>query len=566
MKKIFSTILLLFSIIGVACSQSEYQPYSYQFYQKLNGDLYSTHTNAHTSLKPLFVGDSLLRHHYDSLMNYGSDGQQHNWGHRKLFSEHLIDVRDSSSTFYADILPDFTVGENFSGSKNTNLTSLGFQLGGTAGSKFYYNISGFASQAVFPEYISSYINQTGIVASWAERANDISNLSNYINRVGIVPGQAYDQNLGHSTSQWSYVTAVLSYTPVKYLNITAGRDKTFIGDGYRSMLLSDYASPYPFFKLTATLGHVRYMAMWADMNDPASTSQYGINRKKFGVFHYLDWSVSNRISLGFFENVMGYFTDDNGQKRPFDFNYINPLIAMQPINNSSDNSDKSLLGFTAKYKISDGVTAYGQFALNEFHASDFFSSDGASDNKYGWQFGFRGTNLFAVKNLNFLIETNNAKPYTYSARSAIENYSDNGEPLAHPWGANFRELVGLLNYSYNRFDFSGEADFGRYGLDINGLNYGKDIFQLYPFPAATYPNGGTTFGNYMGQGLTTNLVYFEGKIAFLLNPKYNLRIEAGAIYRTENNSQFRDRTTWLTIGLRSSFREFYTDLASYKAR
>jgi len=247
MKKIFSTVLLLFSIISVAYSQSEYQPYSYQFYQKLNSDVYSINNRVHSSLKPYFIDDTLLKHHYDSLMNYGSDGKQHSWGYRKLFNEHLIDVKSEGSTFYADILPDFTIGNDFSGSKSTNLTSLGFQLGGTVGSKFYYNLSGYDNQAVFPEYISSYINQTGIVASWAEKANDVANLSNYINRVGIVPGQAYDQNLGHGTSQWSYITAVVSYTPVKYLNITAGRDKTFIGDGYRSMLLSDYASPYPFF-------------------------------------------------------------------------------------------------------------------------------------------------------------------------------------------------------------------------------------------------------------------------------------------------------------------------------
>ena len=165
--------------------------------------------------------------------------------------------------------------------------------------------------------------------------------------------------------------------------------------------------------------------------------------------------------------------------------------------------------------------------------------------------------LFRSKSLNYLIETNDAKPYTYSARSAIENYSENGEPLAHPWGANFRELVGLLNYSYKRFDFSGEADFGRYGFNVDTLNYGKDIFEVYTTAARLY-------GNYTGQGLTTNLVYLEGRVAFVLNPKYNLRIELSAIYRTEDNSQFNDRTTWITIGLRSSFRDLYTDLASFK--
>ena len=283
--------------------------------------------------------------------------------------------------------------------------------------------------------------------------------------MGIIPGQAYAKVYKTNGYDWSYLTAVVSYTPVKYLNIEAGRDKTFIGDGYRSMLLSDYASPYPFLKLTGTLGNVRYMVMWTDMNDPSSTSQYGIGRQKFGVFHYLDWNVNNRLSFGFFDSVIGYYTDDNGTKRPFDFNYINPIIFLKPVNNSSSDPDKSLLGLTGKYKITNGITVYGQFALNEFVSKDFFSSDGASDNKYAWQLGFRGPDLFGVKGLNYLVETNNAKPYTYSARSSIENYADNGEPLGTSMGSQLhREVVGLLNYTYKKARFFGEADYGRYGL------------------------------------------------------------------------------------------------------
>lgn len=523
-------------MIGIANSQSAYQPYSYQFYQKLNPDVYSTQTSQHSSLKPYFIDDSLLKHHYDSLMNYGSDGKPHSWGYKKLFNEHLIDVRDSNSTFYADLLPDFGVGRDFSGKLTTSTTSLGLQVGGTISNKFYYNISGYESGAVFPEYLSTYINQ-----------------------VGIIPGQAYAKTYGTNGFDWSYITAVASYTPIKYLNISAGRDKTFIGDGYRSELLSDYASPYLFFKLTGTLGNVRYMAMWADMNDPVASSfaTDNIYRRKLGMFHYLDWNVSNRVSLGFFDAIISYTTDDKGNKRPFDFSYLDPVIFLRPVEAANGSPDNAFIGFTGKYKITDDITAYGQFALDEFSASQFFSNLGSYRNKYAWQLGVRGSDLFGVKTLTYLFEYNTAKPYTYSERSYIENYSDNGEPLAHPWGANFRELVGLLNYSYKRFDFSGEGDFGRYGLDINGLNYGKDIFQLYTMPARID-------GNYTGQGLTTNMVYIEGKIAYLLNPKYNLRIELGGIIRTETNSQFNDKTTMLTIGLRSSFRNLYTDLASYK--
>ena len=538
MKHIYSIYKTIFILIlnmvlaNVVFAQSVYQPYSYDFYQKLNTDFYSTSTREHTAIKPLII-DSTLKSHYDSIMNYGSDGKQHSLLYRKLFNEHLIDYKGSNSTFYTDLLPDFDIGRDFSGKLTTSTTSLGLQLGGTVSNKLYYNVSGYLSRAVVPDY-----------------------LANYINQVGIVPGQAYAKTFRDNGYDWSYITATVSYTPIKYLNISAGRDKTFIGDGYRSMLLSDYASPYPFLKLTGTLGNVTYMVMWTDMNDPAFTSPYNVSRQKFGVFHYLDWNVNNRLSFGFFENITGFFTDDNGVKRPFDFNYINPIIFLKPVNNASDDPDKSLLGFTGKYKITNGITVYGQFALNEFHEKDFFSSNGASDNKYGWQLGLRGANLFGIKNLNYLVESNNAKPYTYSARSAIENYSSNSEPLAHPWGANFRELVGLLSYSYKRFDFSGEADYGHYGLDINGINYGKDIFQTYPTP--------NTYGNYIGQGLTTNMYFLEGKVAYVLNPKYNLRIELGGIYRQEQNSEFKDKTSMLTIGLRSSFRQIYNDLASYK--
>ena len=534
MKKIFTCIFILFSITGVVRAQSIYAPYSFQFYQKLDEDVYSTKTRVFTSMKPYFADDSLLKHHYDSLMNYGADGKQHSLLYTKLFNEHLIDVKGSNTTFYADLLPDFVIGRDFSGKLTTSTTSLGLQLGGTVGNKFSYNITGYESSSVEPEYISTYINQ-----------------------VTVIPGLAYAKTYGPNKYDWQYITATVSYTPIKFLNITAGRDKTFIGDGYRSELLSDYASPYPFVKLTATLGNVRYMAMWAYFNDPLDLDANGNDRKKWGVFHYLDWNVSNRLSFGFYDSIIWYNTDNAGHSRGFDISYISPVIFLRPLEAANGSPDNALIGITGKYKITDGVTAYGQFMLDEFEAKNFFSNNGSSRNKYGYQIGLRGANMFGVKGLSYLIEDNTVKPYTYSERGPILNYAENGEPLGHPWGANFREVVGLLNYSYKRFNFSGEGDFGHYGLDINGLDYGKNPFQDYTNPAKLV-------GNYIGQGLTTNMVYLEGKVAYILNPKYNLRIELGGIFRDEKNTQFNDKTSLITIGLRSSFRNLYTDLASFK--
>src|ERR1700748_2127314 len=106
MKKIFGSIVLLFLMMGIARAQSEYQPYSYQFYQKFNADIYSTQTNEHSAIKPFFI-DSLMQHRYDSLMNYGTNSNQHGWN---FFSSHLIDVKTPKTTFYLDLLPDFGIG------------------------------------------------------------------------------------------------------------------------------------------------------------------------------------------------------------------------------------------------------------------------------------------------------------------------------------------------------------------------------------------------------------------------------------------------------------------------
>jgi len=317
------------------------------------------------------------------------------------------------------------------------------------------------------------------------------------------------------------------------------------------------------------------MAMWSYMQDPrAPKLSYEVgNRKKWGVFHYLDWNVTKRLSLGFFDSVIWADADDQGNKRGFDFTYGNPIIFLRPLEADNGSPDNAMIGFNGKYKVTDQVTFYGQFALDEFEASNFFSGKGSSRNKFGWQIGLKGTDFLNVKRLNYLIEYDGAKPYTYAQAPSIINYANNSEPLAHPWGANFKEIVGLINYSYKRFDFSGQLNYGNYGLDANGLNWGKDVFQNY-LTGARYdgpPEGfGTrnsinTLGNYIAQGLTTNMYYAEGKAAYLLNAKYNLRIEIGGLYRKETNSLFSDKSAMFTIGLRSSFRNLYQDIASDKA-
>lgn len=536
MKRVITLIIIIYSLSVTAQTPHQPFPYSYDLYQKLNKETYNKNTRVHSSLKPYFLDDSLLVNAADSIFNYGIDTSRNSWIKRKLFNEHLIDIRKEEYTAYIDFLPDMIVGR--ATNTNTWLNTRGFQAGGTVGSKFSFYTSGYENQGKFPEYYENYVKSRA-----------------------VVPGQSYDRGFGKKQRDWSYVTALLSYTPIKYLSITAGQEKTFIGDGYRSMILSDYTTNYPFLRLTAKLGNVQYMVMWAALQEHTEAPKVSYdagNQKKGGVFHYLDWNVSNRLSLGFYDAVIWSQNDENGNRRGFDWGYANPVIFLRPLEAMSGSPDNATIGLTAKYEFLDKNIVYSQFFLDEFEAENFFAGNGSARNKFGIQAGIRGADLFKVRRLNYLLEFNTARPYTYSGRTRLISYSHYNEPLAHPFGANFKELVSMLNYSIGRFAFSGQITLADYGVDASeSTNSGNNIFKPYPDPA--FPNT----GNYIGQGIQTDFSFINGKIAYILNPKYNLRLELGGIYRTEKNSMLAGTTKWLMFGLRSSFRNLYEDISGY---
>ncbi|WP_295718715.1 gliding motility protein RemB [Mucilaginibacter sp.] len=531
-KKFLLAGIILFSV-QLCKGQSTYLPNSYQLYQKFNADIYSTKSAFHTSLRPFLI-DSLIQHSYDSVMNVGVNNNRKSWLDRKIFNEHLFEVNKPDYTFYGDIILDLQAGTDFTSKKSTYLNTRGYQVGGTIGTKFSFYTSGFENAAKFPLY--------------------------YSNLVGVdrfIPGQAYLRNysgIAKNSADWSYVTAILSYNFTKNLNVTLGEDKMFIGDGYRSLLLSDYAANMPLLRVTANLGkHVQYMATWAYIEDTRETKfdTFGSNRRKWAFFHYIDWNVSNRVSFGFFNALISPEADEAGNRRGFDVNFINPLLFSSSLGPSQQPKDNTLIGFTGKYKIFDKTALYAQLLLDRFKASDFFSGNN-TDNTNGVQVGIRGADLLQVKRFNYIFEFNTVKPYTYQNTNTISSYAFYGDPLAHPYGANFREILGILNYSFGRIDLQGQVNYAKYGLDATtAINNGKIVTK----PLVPTANTTTT----IGQGINTQLYYAEGTVSFLLNPKYNLRFELSGLYRQEKNSAADNKTTMVTFGLRSSFRNLYHD-------
>jgi len=525
LKKLLLLFIPFAFVIQKANAQAEYIPYSYQFDQKLNANVYSVNTSFHTSLKPFRVEDSSVTARYRQLLQLGVDSNYKQWLWRKVFNEHLFDEHEKDYTFFADYLPDLQVGREFNNKDNTFINTRGYQLGGTIGSNFYFYSSGYEDQARFPLYYKTYVNQ-----------------------IRFVPGEAYNRDAyTSSTADWSYVTAIVSYSPTKHLNLTLGEDKTFIGDGYRSLLLSDWAASYPLLRVTANLGPVQYMMMWTNMEDlfQQKFDTFGNNRRKWAEFHYFDWNVNNRLSLGLFNAIIIGASNGAGQTHGFDFNYINPVFFASSLGSNTPYSDNVITGFTGKYKVLNKTIVYGQLMF------DRLSENSAPKNTGGFQAGFRGADLFGVTNLNYLFEYNTVKPYTYSSPQTITNYTDYSQSLGDPLGANFKEAIGILDYSIGKFDIQGELEYATLGLDPSTkYNYGQNVMLAFP---AILPS------DFTGQGLHTQLYYGEGTLSYLVNPKYNLRLEGGLLLRDEKNAMMSSKTVLITFGLRSTFRDLYHD-------
>jgi len=527
MKQLLGYTLIFSFATFSSKGQSKFIPYDFDTYNQMGESLYKPGKRNYTSIKPYLIDDSSVIAALDTITTLTYRQSSNNFIIRKLFNEHLIHINRKDYQLYADFLPDFQIGKDLTAKQTTWTNNRGFQLGGRIGKEVTFQTTLYEVQGRFPVYLTDYINK---------------------NRV--VPGQGYIKNYGKNAFDYVSADGYLSYTPSKYFTFQLGHGKNFIGDGYRSLLLSDVAFNYPFFKIITTFGNIRYINLWAQFSDfhNVAFDDETAFPKKYGVFHYLDWSVSNRLTIGLFENIMM-------QPRGLDLNYINPIIFLRPIEFSEGSPDKALVGMNLSYKFLKNYLVYGQLVINEFTAKEVFKRNGYGANKQGVQLGMRGFDIFNIKNLSFLTEFNTVRPFTYSANISIKNYAHFNQPLADPLGANFKEGIAIVNYRHKRFDLRTQFNYAFYGIDDptdTSSNVGKDVYRPYTTRSGDY-------GYFIGNGIKTNLYYADIKMGYILNPKTNLRLEFGYVNRLETNSIYHSSTNYITIGLRSTFRNFYYD-------
>lgn len=530
-----STFLETNSQLLIPFTHQKYVAYDHAF-NKIKG--------AHTASKPYIYADVSKVYDFEKERKQFLKPEIKSWFGRKLWNEHLLQVKKEDYWFTLDFLVDVQLGKDNSDRQNYtyNNTRLARANGGF-GDKFSFSATVYESQGRFAEYINEFAS------------NPDKDTFKPVSSEGLVPGRGKAKEFG-SGFDYPVAEGYMSYTPNKFFNFRFGHGKNFIGDGYRSFLLSDVASPYTYLKADVSFWRFKYTNIWMwglDVRENATLTNNREHLRKYVAMHYLSIRVSDRFTLGLFEGAVS--AGDGG----LDASFLNPLMFYRSVEfNRGEDVGNAVLGTTMKYKFSDDVVGYSQLLIDEF---SFGNISNLSDwrNKFALQLGAKWFNAFKVENLFLQGEFNYARPYTFAHKNPVLNYGHYSQPLGHLWGANFWELVGITRYKKGRWGGYGKIIIGKKGFDNpdNNTSYGGNIYQSYDIRVSDTNNS-------LAQGNTATIFMLDAQGNYLLNPSNDLSLFAGVSYRKfdipqNTNGYSAGNNLWFRVGLRADLFNWYFD-------
>lgn len=529
------TLWLVLLISPNVYSQQGNYPLNHTFNIAIDEVITKNKIPVHSGFRPLLKSQLMRYADFDSVAYiHGRDSvflskRKHTWFWRRLRTDDFLVV--DTADFHLNINPlfDFSYGKNLLTDSILSINTRGVIIGGDIGKKFSFQSAFLENQGFYDDYIDEAV------------------AANF-----IMHGQGRVKTFKATGWDFSSASGYISYSPSQHFNMQLGHDKNFVGEGYRSLLLSDNAYYYPFVKFTTTFSRIQYINMLTSFQDISRyDGPYNAYHRKHGSFTYLNWLMNKRIQIGLFEGII-WQTSDSTYNNRFDINYFDPVILVRSFQYSLNSNHNILLGLTGKCIVTRSILLYGQLAVDDL---DLREPAGYFDNKFGYQTGVKFFDLFTLNNWYLQVEYNQAKPYMYSHSVALQGYSNMWQPLAHPLGANFRELIGITRYSFKDFFIELKYNYAVTGADTNKSDYGANIF-LSNEKSST---GTYSENNPIGQGIRTTIENASGRFGILVNPRTNLFLFVDLNYRRYVNSITTAESKCIMFGIKTSLNNHYFD-------
>jgi hypothetical protein len=452
---------------------------------------------------------------------------------KKFRNENLFSVKSSDINLTIDPLFNFGFGSFSTSDKNLNYNSTyintrGAIISGKLGKKVAFFSTVYENQGRFIDYIDAFIKKSY-----------------------TLPGEGVAKQFKDNANQYDYssATGLISYSPSSHLNFLFGNAKNFIGDGYRSLLLSDNSFNYPFLKIKAALGRIEYSNLYASFQVPKPRGE-SLYTRKYATYHILSMNILKGLEISLFESTVWQAKDEN-KSIPFKVKYLNPLIGLQSLAYGLTGENNSMLGINLSFDFLCHHLLYSQIAIDDINTS----GKGKYNNKFGLQLGYKYFDVFNLKNLYFQTEYNSASPFIYAHKDSLQSYSHYNQALAHPIGANFRESVTFINYRFRDFLFELKFNFAVFGADTGNYNFGNDIFKSQNPDKYIINMSGASIGD----GLKNTIVYKSFRIYFLLNPVTNMNLYLEISDRKQTSEYLNYHSTYIFFGFKTSLNNLYYD-------
>ena len=420
---------------------------------------------------------------------------------RKFYSTpaNLFEVHVKDFDLVVNPVIQYTVAKESNNTDNLFLNTRGVTVRGQIANKIGFFTYLTDNQERAPKYVQDFIAMRKAVPG-----------AGYYKPFKAAGGTDYFDARGYFT-----------FNVTKYIDVTFGYDKNFIGNGHRSLLLSDFGNNSLFLKLNTRIWKFNYQNLFMELQNADDRIGDRLIGKKYAAMHHLDINVTKWLNIGLFEGVVF------GRTNRFDFGYLNPIIFYRSIEQQNGSFDNSIIGIDAKANLAGKLQLYGQFSLDEFLLSEIKQNRGWWANKWGIQIGAKYIDAFGISNLDLQIEHNRVRPFTYSHRDSVANYTHYNQPLAHPLMANFQEFIGIARYQPSpKWTAIAKLIYYQQGRDSSSRSFGGNIF----LPNVPPPRVGD-FGYNIGSGWKTNVLYGSFLLSYEL--RENLFLDLNAIVRNQ---------------------------------
>lgn len=498
----------------------------------------------HTAVRPLMESSALTyssaqaAHKTDVTKHFAWLFKDSNWLKRKSKWENFYSKKGSE--FYFDINPlfNFEYGRDLANNNALKFfkNSRGILINGHLTDKFSFSTMVMENQMYVPTYLRNYAYGIGAL-------RDIG--TGFKFESPVMPGQGRVKVYSDQHFDFAYAQGYFTFAPHKNHRLQLGNGKLVVGDGYRSMLLSDNASSYPYLRYQGEYlkGKLQYSLVYAALLNMVRHKYYStpepIFERKAAVFYHLNWMVSKKLNIGFFEGDVWRRTSDEQVYQKLDPTYFMPVPLVNVLRfGMRDSAVNTLLGLNFKYLIRKQLYAYGQLAC-----------DDPSDGKFAYQIGAKWFDAFGWKHFYLQGEINHAARYMYAADNGRINYGHYNQSLAHPSGAGFFEAMLFGHYRNDDFFYSARIIYQTFRQYDVSNQWGKDIY----LPASAGDGSGEASS--MAQ-----LFYKDIQFGYIINPLYNMQLMIGWFHRDLRHVSDPYKTSYLYIGFRTNLSNFYYDL------